>query len=154
MKLQSTYQRFASGANFLQPLVLLVLRVYWGWQFAQTGWGKLTHIDRTAHYFASLHIPLPTFSTIAAGSTELIGGALLIVGLLSRFAALALAIVMAVAFLTSESDAVHHLFSDPDKFTGATPFLFLLVSLIVLAFGPGSLSIDRFAFGAGKASAK
>ncbi|HEU5079034.1 MAG TPA: DoxX family protein [Opitutaceae bacterium] len=154
MKFQSTYQRFASAANFLQPLVLLVLRVYWGWQFAQTGWGKLTHLERTAQYFDSLHIPAPTFSAIATGSTELIGGALLVVGLLSRFAGLALGTVMVVAFLTTETEAVHNLFNDPDKFTGATPFLFLLVSVIILAFGPGSLSLDRFVFGAANKPAK
>jgi putative oxidoreductase len=33
--------------------------------------------------------------------------------------------------------------SDPEKFTGAAPFMFLLVALIVLAFGPGAFSLDR-----------
>lgn len=150
MKIAALYQRFANAANLLQPLVLLVLRLYWGWSFAQTGWGKLTHLQRTSEYFASLHIPAPMFNAIAAGSTELIGGALLVIGLLSRFAGLALTVVMAVAYLTSENEAARSLFSDPDKFTGAAPFLFLLVSVIILAFGPGPISVDRFVFGSNK----
>jgi hypothetical protein len=34
------------------------------------------------------------------------------------------------------------IFRDPDKFTAATPFLFLLAVLVVLAFGPGKISLD------------
>ena len=34
------------------------------------------------------------------------------------------------------------IFSDPDKFVAAAPFPFLLTALLVLAFGPGALSID------------
>ena len=33
-------------------------------------------------------------------------------------------------------------FSDPDKFTAASPFTFLVASLIVLVFGAGKLSVD------------
>ena len=36
----------------------------------------------------------------------------------------------------TEQEALHALTSDPDKFVTAAPFLFLLASLIVLAFGP------------------
>ena len=43
--------------------------------------------------------------------------------------------------------------SEPDKFTGATPFLFLFACLIVLAFGPGKLSLDAL-LGKNKGPAK
>ena len=49
---------------------------------------------------------------------------------------------MIVAYVTADREAVLHIFSKPDDFTAATPFLFLLVSVIVLAFGPGVFSLD------------
>jgi len=128
--------------NFLQSFVLLVLRLYWGWQFAQTGWGKLTHLDRTAGYFASLEIPWPKLNAVMAGGTECLGGALLILGLASRVITVPLMFVMAIAYVTADQEAVRAIFSDPDKFVTATPFLFLLTVVIVFVFGPGRLSLD------------
>jgi putative oxidoreductase len=147
MNLRNAYPRFASAANYLQAPLLLVIRLYWGWQFFQTGWGKLTHLSRTGGYFSSLHIPFPQFSAGAAGTVECLGGLLLLAGLFSRFASLALVVILSVAYATAESEALGMLFSDPDKFTGATPFLFLFACLVILAFGPGPLSADRFIFG-------
>ena len=50
---------------------------------------------------------------------------------------------MIVAYITADSEALKSIFSDTEKFTSATPFLFLLTSLLVLAFGPGAFSADR-----------
>ena len=41
-----SYDAFAGVLNRLQSPLLLVIRLYWGWQFAQDGWGKLTHLDK------------------------------------------------------------------------------------------------------------
>jgi putative oxidoreductase len=49
---------------------------------------------------------------------------------------------MLVAYWTADREALQAITSDPDKFTGATPFLFLLAAVLVLAFGPGKLSLD------------
>ena len=139
--LLATFDRLAAT---LQSPLLLVLRLYWGWSFAQTGWGKLMHLDRTAEFFASLGLPAPKLNAIMAGSTECFGGVLLALGLFARPAALPLACTMVVAYATADREAVQAIFSDPDKFTSAAPFLFLLVSVIVLAFGPGKLSLDHW----------
>jgi putative oxidoreductase len=53
---------------------------------------------------------------------------------------------MFVAYGTAEKEALMAITSDPDKFTSAAPFLFLLAALIVLAFGPGKLSLDALLF--------
>ena len=53
---------------------------------------------------------------------------------------------MSVAYLTAEREALNSFFSDPDKFTGATPFLFLFAALIVFAFGPGKIALDALVF--------
>lgn len=154
MNFRSLYARFSSLADWLQSPVLLVIRLYWGWQLMLTGWGKLTHLSRTTEFFASLHIPAPKLNVIMAGSTECFGGVLLMIGLVSRAASLAIAGTMLVAYATAESEALHSLFSDPDKFTGAAPFLFLFAAVLILAFGPGAISIDRFVFGGSSRAAK
>ena len=128
--------------GWLQCPLLLVLRLYWGWSFAQTGWGKLMHLEKTAGYFASLNIPLPKLNALMAGGTECFGGVLLLLGLYTRFATPALIFTMIVAYATAERESLNAIFSDTDKFTGAAPFLFLLVSLIVFTVGPGKLSLD------------
>lgn len=143
MNLRACLDTFDRLAVHLQSPLLFVLRAYWGWSFAQTGWGKLTHLDRTAEFFASLGLPAPTLNAIAAGATECFGGVLLFVGLFARPAALPLAFTMIVAYATADREAVQAIFSDTDKFTGAAPFLFLLVSVLVLAFGPGKWSLDH-----------
>lgn len=132
--------------RFVQCPLLLVIRLYWGWQFFIIGKAHLTHLDKTAGYFASLGIPMSKLSAIMSGSTECLGGLLLLAGLFSRFASLALAGVMTVALLTAEKEAVRHIFSDPDKFLATDPFLFLYAAVIVFAFGPGKIALDTLIF--------
>lgn len=139
--LLDTFDRLASH---LQAPLLFVLRAYWGVSFAQTGWGKLMNLERTTEFFGSLGLPAPKLNAIAAGSTEFLGGVLLAVGLFARPAAVPLAGTMVVAYLTADREAVQAIFSDTDKFTDAAPFLFLLVSVLVLAFGPGKWSLDHW----------
>ncbi len=136
---------------WLQPVFLLVVRGWWGWSFFLTGKGKLAHLDKTTEFFAGLNIPLPKLNAILAGSTECAGGLLLLAGLFSRVVSVPLIFLLFVAYATADSEALHSVFSDPDKFTGATPFLFLLACVIVLIFGPGKLSLDALFF---KKSAK
>jgi putative oxidoreductase len=71
---------------------------------------------------------------------------LLLLGLFSRFASVALMGVMTVALLTAEHEAVTHIFSDPDKFLSTDPFLFLYAALLVFAFGPGRIAVDTLVF--------
>lgn len=132
--------------HVLQTPVLLVIRVYWGWEFFLTGKGKLQNLEKVTNFFASLHIPAPHINAIMAASTEVSCGLLLCLGLFSRFASAALICVMCVAFYTADHDALVGIFHDPDKFTGADPFLYLYAAVIVFCFGPGKLAVDRFLF--------
>jgi putative oxidoreductase len=136
----------AAIASPLQSLVLLAIRLYWGWSFFQTGKGKLMNLDRITHYFATLPFVsmAPRLNAIVAGSTECFGGLLLLVGLCSRLVSLPLMATLVVAYLTTETEALHVLFSNPDKFTGADPFLFLFAALLIFVFGPGKISVDAW----------
>ena len=141
--IRAGYDILVKVASKLPSPLLLMMRLYWGWSFFQTGLGKLQNLDRTTDFFASLGLPLPEMNAAMAGTTECVGGLLLLVGLASRLTAIPLIVTMIVAYLTAEIDSAKAIFSEPDKFTGADPFLFLLTALIVLAFGPGAFSIDR-----------
>ena len=129
--------------NNLQSPLLLVMRLWWGWSFMQTGWAKLTHHGDFVGRFAEWGIPFPSLNVWVAGSAECFGGLFLMAGFASRLTAIPLSITMIVAYLTADNEALKNIFSDTDKFTSATPFLFLLTCLIVLAFGPGAFSVDR-----------
>ena len=136
------YNLLVRAASSLQSPFLLAVRLYWGYAFFITGKGKLTGHDEVVKFFTTLNIPFPSLSAWLAGTTECVGGLLLLLGLASRLTALPLIFTMLVAYATNDLDAVKAIFSDPDKFTEATPFLFLLASLIVLIFGPGVFSVD------------
>lgn len=127
---------------WLAPVVLLALRLLVGICFFNTGLGKLTHLDKTTEFFESLQIPLPHLNAMMAGTTEMVGGMLLAAGLLSRLASVPLAVTMVVALLTAHLDTTKELFSSPDKFIELAPIPFLMTVLVVIAFGPGRLSVD------------
>ncbi len=139
---RKAHGRLSRAAGVLASPFLLLIRLYWGWQFVETGWGKLHHLAHVTQFFASLNIPFPAPSAGFVSWLELGGGALLILGLASREIALLLAIDMFTAYLTAESAALHAIFSNPEKFYNADPFTFLLASLIILIFGPGRFALD------------
>ena len=128
--------------NALRSPVLLLIRLYWGWQFFLTGKGKLLDLSKPTEYFASLGIPFPHFNAILAGCTECFGGLLLLVGLASRLITLPMMILLVVAYLTADSEAARAIVSDPDKFLGAAEFQFLFAVVIVFVCGPGAFSLD------------
>jgi putative oxidoreductase len=139
---EDAYALLVRCANSLQSAFLLFVRLYWGWQFAQTGWGKLHNLPHVIEFFTSLGIPAPAANAYFISVLELVGGILLALGLGGRLIALPLAIDMFVAYLTADREALLSIFSDPDKFSAAAPFTYLMASLIVLIFGPGRYSLD------------
>jgi putative oxidoreductase len=132
-----------------QPVLLLLLRLYFGWAFFKAGMGKLQHLDTTADYFAGLGIPMPTLNACLAGATECFGGLLLLLGLASRLVTIPLIFTMLVAYFTQHIEELRPLWTlnekggyDPATFFKAAPFPYLLTALIVLFFGPGIFSVD------------
>lgn len=134
----------ASLGSIAQSPFLLFVRLYWGWQFMQAGWGKLHNLAHVTQFFGSLGIPAPGPNALFVSCVEFFGGLLLIVGLFSRPIGLVLAVDMLVAYLTADREALFSIFRDPGKFYGADPYTFLFASLLILIFGPGWLSLDTF----------
>lgn len=140
--LSSTYRAFSKFSAAFQSPFLLAVRLYWGWQFAQSGWGKLHSIPRVTEFFVSLNIPLPHFNAVLVSNLEFFGGLFLIFGIASRLTGLLLTGNMLVAYLTADREALGSILSDPGKFYAADPYTFLFASLIVLIFGAGLFSAD------------
>jgi putative oxidoreductase len=143
-RLLKAYDSFRRIASLGESPLLLAVRLYWGWQFMQTGWGKLHHLDRVAAFFAGLGIPAPQLMAPFIGCVEFFGGTFLVLGLFSRLTGLVLTGNMVVAFLTADRVAFFSVFSDPGKFYGATPYTFLFASLLILIFGPGLFALDTW----------
>jgi putative oxidoreductase len=141
-KLLDLYRRIASVLSSLQSPMLLAVRLYWGFQFAQTGWGKLHNLAKITGFFASLNIPAPGFVAPAISLLEFGGGILLMLGLFSRPIAFLLACNMFVAYWTADHEALTSVFSDPGKFYVADPYTFLFASLMVVIFGAGFFAAD------------
>jgi len=137
------YRKLVVYGTFLAPVALLLLRLGWGWELIESGYGHLTHIDQTVGFFESLHIPFPKANVIISGSTELVGGVLLMLGLAARAICIPLFFNFCVAYATASRDNVMHIFSqDPAKIVDDTAYPFLITSLIILSLGPGLISID------------
>jgi putative oxidoreductase len=141
-RLAAWYAAFCKIAEKLCSPLLLAVRLYWGWQFAQTGWGKLQNQAKVVDFFTSLNIPFPALNAHFVSGLEFFGGILLMLGLASRPVAFLLTGSMFVAFWTAEHEALFSIFSDPGKFYGADAYPFLFAAIMILAFGPGRFSLD------------
>jgi putative oxidoreductase len=140
--MRSLYHGYTSIGDSLQSLLLLVLRLYWGFAFFLAGFGKIQNIEPTVDFFGTLGIPFPEFMAPFVAWMEAVGGICLLVGFASRVVALPLAIIMIVALFTAHSEATLGVFQDPQRFINQTAFNFLLTTLIVFCFGPGKISVD------------
>jgi len=128
----------------LVSLSLLLLRCTIGILLFIAGSGKLFGwfggfgMEATIQGFSKIGISIPL--TYLSTFTEFTGGLLLIIGLLTRPAAFAVMINMLVATLVT----LPHGFMGP---TGAqTPFIFLVIDIVILLAGPMVYSIDMFIF--------
>src|ERR1700743_1093164 len=110
------YTRAAGFANYLQSPLLLAIRLYWGWQFAQSGWGKLHRLPQVAEFFTSLNLPAPHFTALMVALIEFVGGVLFALGFGCRIVALILFVNMTVAYWTADREAFGQIFSSPAKF--------------------------------------
>jgi putative oxidoreductase len=121
---------------FLPPLLA---RITLGVLFASTGWGKVHNLEKVTGFFTELGIPMPGLNAVVVSFSELVCGALLVLGLASRLATIPLLVSMAVALLTAKRAEIHGL---SDLF-GTVEFTYLALLVYVAVSGPGSLSVDR-----------
>jgi putative oxidoreductase len=120
---------------------LMVLRVAVGIVFFMHGWQKLfmMGLPGVTGFFGMLGIPAPAVAATVVSFLELVGGAALIAGLLTRWVAIPLAIEMLVATLLVHLPNGFFAMDD-----GYELVFLLLAGAVTLALaGPGALAVDN-----------
>jgi putative oxidoreductase len=142
------YDWAAQKIDLLQPIFLLLVRLYIGYEAMISGWAHLHHVKDTADFFRSLGIPFPELNVYLSAITEVVGGALLFVGLASRLVAIPFTGNFIVALLSVNladpkyREMLKNILDNQDVVLKDDAFPFLFVGIIVLIFGPGKISLD------------
>jgi putative oxidoreductase len=142
--IHAAHSWFIKAANLLQSPMLLAIRLYWGYQFMQDGYGKMTHLDKVTQFFGSLGLPMPAETAFMVATIELVGGFLFTFGIFTRLTSLVLFVNMTMAYLSVPDDRTNlfHIFSNPSDFYGASPYTYWFAALLILIFGPGLFAVD------------
>jgi len=88
LRYQQTLLDLCARLRWLGPLAL---RLGFGYFWLETGWAKLHNLDGAIARFVDWGLPLPMWSAPLSAGVEFLGGALLILGLLTRFTSLVMA---------------------------------------------------------------
>jgi putative oxidoreductase len=129
----------------LEEYAPLVIRLGLAAIFVCSGAGKIFGIwgghglEKTAEFFGpgKLDLPLPILMASLAGIGELGGGFLVGIGLITRYAAATLVIIMAVAIGVAHGGRV----LDPQH--GLAAFACMMMAFSLLLTGGGKGSLDR-----------
>lgn len=122
--------------------VLFVLRVGLGVTMALHGWNKVRKgIAGTAGWFQSIGMRPGRLNALMAAYTEMGGGALLAVGLLTPLAAAAMIGLMVVAYWVSHKDNGFFIFNPNQGWEYV--FVIGIAALAIGGIGPGEWSIDN-----------
>jgi putative oxidoreductase len=122
--------------------VTLLGRIFLSGLFVWAGYTKLFVFGPagTAQFFTKAGVPIPEAAVWVAIIVELIGGLMILVGLQTRWVALALAIwclITGFGFHLPAEAMMHDMTLFYKNLAMAGGFLY------VLAYGPGAISIDR-----------
>jgi putative oxidoreductase len=128
----------------VSSFVILLNRLSLGVYFAIAGYNKIFNVGVTAFYENAFKPSaprwLPDFAAAAYGYSlpflELIAGALLAIGLLTRFAALAMVLMLASFMLALGIE------------DGSRPYhanvVFCTLAFMLMMIGPGGFSVDHY----------
>ena len=136
-KIKSIVLGTASKLAWAPPLLA---RIALGVVFIGTGWGKLHNLDKVIQFFSDLGIPAANIQAPFVAGVELVGGVLILLGLMTRLAAIPLMVTMAVAIFTAKMGDVTGI----GDFLELTEFLYFILFFWLFTAGPGALSADRF----------
>ncbi len=130
-------KKIAANFEWAGPLLA---RVSIGYIFMLTGWSKLQILPTMIERFTSWGIPFPEIMTPIACGVEFGGGVLLMLGLMTRISAGALAVTMVVAIASAQWENVT---SIEDLFWLSEFAYFVIFTWLAIA-GAGKASLDHF----------
>ncbi|HEX7815731.1 DoxX family protein [Dyella sp.] len=122
-------------ARWLGPLVA---RLSFGYFWLETGIAKVQNLDGFTQRFIGWGIPFPAFNAALSAWTELVGGALIMLGLFTRLISIPMIINMVVAIVL----VVSANFQGIDEFVEADETVYILIFFWLLMAGPGKISLD------------
>ncbi|MDR6175796.1 putative oxidoreductase [Nocardioides zeae] len=130
----------------VQDVVLLLVRLVTGVVLIAHGWQKVSTngLDATGQGFDALGVPVPDAAATFTAGVELVGGALLLVGLLTPVAGVLVALVLAGAFWFAHRGTTVFVGEGGWELVAALGAL----GLVLAAVGPGRLSVDAALAGA------
>ena len=126
-------------ARYLVPIGPLLARIVVGWVFLWSGWGKLNNLPQITDNFISWGIPFPHILTPFVSGMEFFGGIFLLLGLITRISAGALAITMIVAIKSAKWGDVDSL----ETLLGFDESEYFAIFTWLAIAGPGSWSLDH-----------
>lgn len=142
MCLHSFYMKFTRITEETQSLVLFIARGLIAYGFYEPAMKKWKDIDAVAGWFGSMGIPYPTVNAYIAASTEIIGVALLVLGLFIRLISLPLIVIMLVAIFMVHID--NGFSASMNGFE--IPLYYMIFLLIFVSHGAGKFSLDNIFF--------
>lgn len=116
----------------------LISRLTIGLVFIESGWGKLHNLPKVVEFFESLNIPYANLQAPFVGTLELVAGALILFGLMTRLSSLTLIPIMAVALATAKRDDI----TDLSSLFGLSEFLYIVILVWLSIYGSEFLSVD------------
>lgn len=126
---------FLYKVRWLGPLVA---RLSFGYFWLETGIAKVQNLDGFTQRFMGWGVPFPAFSAGLSAWTELVGGALIMLGLFTRLISIPMIINMIVAIVL----VVSANFQGIDEFVEADETVYILIFFWLLMAGPGKVSLD------------
>lgn len=123
---------------------VLLLRLMVGTVFLSEGIQKFLFADELgAGRFAKIGLPAPEFFGPFVGTFEIISGALILLGLFTRLAAIPTLIIMLVAIFTTKGTVLASEGFWPMMHGSRTDWAMLLGSIYLIIEGGGRWSLDR-----------
>jgi putative oxidoreductase len=137
-RIARVYAGFANLLDKLRPIAALVMRLYVAKVFIMSGWLKVSRWDSTLALFQNdYHVPVlsPHVAAVLGTMAELGLPVLLVLGLGTRAAALALFVFNIVAVISypdlSDAGLKDH-------------YLWGTLMLVIAIYGPGRFSVDHW----------
>lgn len=141
-----------------RDLALLVIRAAFGLIFTMYGWNHVQGLNGYTNFFKSINIPAAEVVAPLVAWVEFLGGLAALLGIFTRYAGLALAIVMVVSSATVK---IPNVFAT-DPVTGASraqdilgltngggwnlDFCLFAMGVALLFLGPGKIALEMALF--------
>jgi putative oxidoreductase len=138
----SVHAAFARLLDGIRPWFLLATRLWVSWQFLKSGWLKITDWDTTLLLFREeYHVPVlpPTLAAVCGTFGELFFPLLLALGFVTRFSAIGLLAVNAMAVISYW----HVIGGEGYEAALAQHVLWGYMLAVILFCGAGALSFDE-----------